>query len=164
MEHDVLPTRPEQAATCRTTAVMKFKRRIRAAAAPAVFEKRIGERICQRQKSETATAQSERIFRHGRKFQFLRLRRELAFFLGFFAGGDGLAQRTRMFAVKRAATRLRTANACTDCSPASSSTRPFAAAPNARPSSRRAQAPQKFCRTDRTQEKLTVVQNRKVKW
>jgi hypothetical protein len=41
------------------------------------------------------------IFRRGRIFQFLRLRRELAFLLGFFRGGDGLAQRARMLTVER---------------------------------------------------------------
>ena len=67
-----------------------------------LLSERFGEEIHLRQKLEIRRRNQNRIFFRGRKFQLLRLQRELVFLFRFLGRGDGLANRTGIFAVKRA--------------------------------------------------------------
>jgi len=67
-----------------------------------LLDKRIGGGVCLRQKLEIRGCNQNRIFFRGWKFQLLHLQGELGFLPGFFRGRDGLANRTGIFAVKRA--------------------------------------------------------------
>ena len=60
----------------------------------------ISEEICLRQKLKIRWRDQNQVFLRGWKFQLWCWRRELVFLFGFFPGGDGLAQRAGMFAVK----------------------------------------------------------------
>ena len=70
------------------------------------WEPRFSERVCQRQKLEMRGRNEDEVFRRRREFQFFELHRELVFLFGFFPGGDGLAKRTGILAVKRSASAV----------------------------------------------------------
>jgi len=61
----------------------------------------LGESIRQWQKFKPARRNQNEIFRRRREFELLSLQRELFFLLGFFSGGDGLAEAARMPAIER---------------------------------------------------------------
>ena len=72
------------------------------AEASAVERRAIRRRHSPEAKVQTGSARPKRrLFRGGRKFELFQLQGEFGFLLRFFAGGDGFAQTTGMFAVKR---------------------------------------------------------------